>query len=43
MGEDGKIDLMQINQERDKAGMPIVDPQTGQPSCSTICRPAPMT
>lgn len=31
MGEDGKIDLMQINQERDKAGMPIVDPQTGQP------------
>jgi hypothetical protein len=23
MGEDGKIDLMQINQERDKAGMPI--------------------
>lgn len=31
MGEDGKIDLMQINQERDKAGMPIVDPQTGKP------------
>lgn len=31
MGEDGKIDLMQINQERDKAGMPIVNPQTGQP------------
>lgn len=31
MGEDGKIDLMQINQERDQAGMPIVDPRTGQP------------
>ena len=31
MGEDGKIDLMQINQERDKAGMPIINPQTGQP------------
>lgn len=30
MGEDGKIDLMQINQERDQAGMPIVDPQ-GKP------------
>lgn len=30
MGEDGKIDLMQINQERDKAGMPIVGPD-GQP------------
>lgn len=31
MGEDGKIDLMQINQERDQAGMPIVNPQTGEP------------
>lgn len=31
MGEDGKIDLMQINQERDEAGMPIVDPVTGEP------------
>lgn len=31
MGEDGKIDIMKINQERDEAGMPIVDPQTGQP------------
>ena len=31
MGEDGKVDLMQINQERDKAGMPIVDPTTNQP------------
>lgn len=31
MGEDGKIDLMQINQERDQAGMPIVNPKTGQP------------
>ena len=31
MGEDGKIDLMQINQERDQAGMPMVDPKTGQP------------
>ncbi len=30
MGEDGKIDLMQINQERDPAGMPIVD-QAGKP------------
>lgn len=30
MGEDGKIDLMEINQERDKAGMPIVDPLTGK-------------
>jgi hypothetical protein len=31
MGEDGKIDLMQINQEKDKAGMPILD-QNGQPA-----------
>lgn len=31
MGEDGKIDLMKINQERDEAGMPIVNPQTGEP------------
>ncbi len=31
MGEDGKIDLMQINQERDQAGMPIVNPETGEP------------
>jgi len=30
MGEDGKIDLMQINQERDQAGMPIIGPD-GQP------------
>jgi hypothetical protein len=30
MGEDGKIDLMQINQERDKAGMPILGAD-GQP------------
>ena len=30
-GKDGKIDLMEINQEQDKAGMPIVDPNTGQP------------
>lgn len=30
MGEDGKIDLMQINQEKDQAGMPILDAQ-GQP------------
>lgn len=32
MGEDGKVDLMQINQERDKAGHPMMDPQTGQPA-----------
>lgn len=31
MGEDGKTDLVQINQERDQAGMPMLDPTTGQP------------
>lgn len=32
MGEDGKIDLMQINQERDpQTGHPLINPQTGQP------------
>lgn len=31
MGEDGKIDLMQINQEKDHAGQPIIDPRTLQP------------
>lgn len=27
MGEDGKVDIMEINQERDKSGMPILDEQ----------------
>lgn len=30
MGEDGKVDIMQINQERDQAGMPMLD-QAGNP------------
>jgi hypothetical protein len=31
MGEDGAIDIMQINQETDQAGQPILDPRTAQP------------
>jgi len=31
MGEDGKIDLVQINQAHDQTGLPLLNPQTGQP------------
>lgn len=32
MGEDGALDTLTINQERDHAGLPIIDPKTGQPT-----------